>query len=115
MPVLWLKQTQQQQRQDQQRHRVNNSHNNNNTITTMNNNNQPRISAEEFGRMCEEVLARRRLEAALAANNGQPVSVASVRGVAAIGNRSTYVPAQAIIPYEEDEVDKKDDKGKNSK
>ena len=80
----------------------------------MNNNNKPCISDEEFGRMCEEVLARRHLEAALAANNGQPIAVASVRGVAAIGDRATYKPSQTIISYDEDEVDKKE-KGKNTK
>ena len=81
----------------------------------MNNNNKPRISDEEFGRMCEEVLAQRRLQAALAANNGQPVAVASVRGVAAIRDRATYRPSQTIIPYDEDEVDNKQEKEKNSK
>ena len=57
--------------------------------------------------MCEAVLAQWRLCQALAANNGQHVAVASVRGVAAIGERSTYMPAQATIPYDEDEVEKR--------
>ena len=93
---------------------------NKSTMSSNNNNNNdwwnhlPRskyegITDEQFGQLCEEKLAEKKLKAALAANNGQPVSVAAVPGVDPSRQRPTFRP-MAVIPFDQEEIDKKDKK-----
>ena len=69
------------------------------------------ITDEQFGQLCEDHLAQKRLKAALEANNGQPISVAAVPGVDAARDRPTFVP-MAVIPFDEEEIDNEDKKEK---
>ena len=82
-----------------------------------NNNKQPRyslagITDEQFGELCEEKLAEQKLQRALIASKGQPVPLASIRGVNPQRPKPSFVP-RPYIPYEEEELDNGANGGKS--